>query len=440
MKKFASVLLVLCLTVLCSCGNEDGARRIEQGYGDYETVAPLPRAVTLYYGENGRILAFSGQVVSDGLVFKDVMELLLSGSEGYKSSFSGDVQLRSVTLMQNVLYIDLSERFLNMPTESFFECLAVMTHTFCAFSQVDFINVTVEGRQLTAPESGKPIMLLSEKSGSPAELAGRYRQMIAVENIYTAVYVRDQKNTCTVPETVSVTVTDGDYASALARATVTAPDGFFDDGFSLDGQPEYEDGTVRVNLIAPNGWKEENNWLGAEAMANTLSCLYPDALSFAVKISDRELNVIAEKTVKTTDAFSTVRWQAPITVPSAGGKISSSYMSAVPVSDGELVNFLNSYITAVAPNMPKNAVNAVTVSGDTVIVDLGKEYFEYYGELSPKDEYATVYALINTVCSYTETNEALILEDHRLRKTFSSNIALDNPLLPLPEKYIGALK
>ncbi len=440
MKKFASFLLVICLMLLCACKTEDGTRRIEQGYSDYETGAPLPRAVTLYYGENGRILAFSGQVVSDGLVFKDVMELLLSGTDGYKSSFPDDVQLRSVTLMQNVLYIDLSERFLNMSTESLFECLAVMTHTFCAFSQVDFINVTVEGRQLTAPENGKPIMLLSEKSGSPAELAGRYRQMIAVENIYTAVYVRDQKNTCTVPENVSVTVTDGDYASALARATVTAEDGFFEDGFSLDGQPEYEDGTVKVNLIAPSDWKEENNWLGAEAMANTLSCLYPDALSLTLKISDREQNEITEKNVKITDAFSAVRWQVPITVPSAGGKISSSYMSAVPVSDGELVNFLNSYISAVAPNLSGNAVNAVNVRGNTVIVDLGNEYFEYYGELSPKDEYATAYALINTVCAYTETNEALILEDHRLRKTFSGNIALDRPLLALPEKFTGALK
>lgn len=440
MKKLIALLLLLCLTVFCACQRNENSGRIEQGYSDYETVAPQPRAVTLYYCEEDKILAFSGQVVSDGLVFKDVMEQLLSGSDGYKSSFAGDVQLRSVTLMQNILYIDLSEHFLKMQADAIFECLAVMAHTFCAFSQVDFINITVEGRQLTAPDSGRPIMFLSEKSGTPASLAARYRQTMTVENIYTAVYVKDSKNTYTVPKTTGITVSDGDLASALARATVTAENGFFDEGFSLESQPEYESGTVTVSLIAPNGWKEESTWLGAEAMMNTLSCLYPDALSLLLRISDRDRNIVLEKTVKITEAFSAVRWQVPIVVPSSGGKLTSSYMSAVPVSDGELVSFLNGYISAVAPNMSENAVNAVTVRGDTVIIDLGSEYFAYYGELSAKDEYATVYALVNTVCAYTETKEALILEDHRLRKTFSGNIALDEPLLTLPEKFIGALK
>ena len=106
----------------------------------------------------------------------------------------------------------------------------------------------------------------------------------------------------------------------------------------------------------------------------------------------------------------------------------------------ELKNFVESYILTAAPSLKENAtVNAVAVRNDTVILDLTGEYFSAYSDIDSKSEYSVAYGLVSTVCAYSGTKKAVILQDHQLRSTFSGSIALSEPLLTLPEKFTEAL-
>lgn len=444
MKRAVAALLALMLLLAGCAKKQETQSTIPLKYGSYDIPSAEPKWVTLYYEDNGRVLAFPQQLnIGDGSVYSSVLDALLSGTkEGYKSAFDDGVQARSIMLLQNVIYIDLSAAFGNMPAERIFACLSVMAATFCAFSGVDFINVTVEGKQLVAPQSGRPVTLLSSRSGSPAELAARFSSAAPqAENIYACIFDTDETGAYLIPRAVSVTVTGGDYASALIKALLSEGGNLFAGGFSVLSKPEIENETLKVTLLAPSGWVKQDIRPGANAMLNTLSCAFPDAKNLHLEITDKEGKLIDSSEVSATDSFNGVRGRVQITVPGPGGKLCRGQMLIQPAADSdELKNFVQSYITSAASALAGTAtVNAVAVRNDTVIIDLTGEYFDFYSDLDSSDEYATVYALVTTVCSYSGTKKAMILQDHQMRSTFSGNIALSEPLLTLPEKFTEAL-
>lgn len=413
-------------------------------YGSYDIPSDEPRWVTLYYEDNGRVLAFPQQLnIGDGPLYSTVLNALLSGTkEGYRTAFAEGIQARSIMLLQNVMYIDLSAPFNNMSADRIFACLSVMAATFCAFSGVDFINVTVEGKQLFSPESERPITLLSARSGSPAELSSRFLSAAPeAENIYACIFDTDESGAYLIPQAVSITVTNGDYSSALVKALLSSGGRLFAGGFSIHSGPETDNETAKVTLLAPSGWAKQDMHTGTKAMLNTLSCIYPHLKSLTLEIVDRDENLLSSSSASASDSFNGVRGCVQITVPGTGGKLCRAQMLIEPAAGNEeLKNFVKSYISATASALSQKAtVNAVAVRNDTVIMDLTGEYFDFYSTLSPEDEFATVYALVSTVCAYSGTKKAVILQDHQMRSTFSGNIALSEPLLTLPEKFTGAL-
>ena len=63
----------------------------------------------------------------------------------------------------------------------------------------------------------------------------------------------------------------------------------------------------------------------------------------------------------------------------------------------------------------------------------------FVNSANSQSEYSVAYGLVSTVCAYSGTKKAVILQDHQLRSTFSGSIALSEPLLTLPEKFTEAL-
>lgn len=444
MKKAIAAAIVLVLLFAGCAKKEEEGTAIPVNFGAYDMPSTEPRWVTLYYEDNGRVLAFPQQLdIGDGVLYSAVLDALLSGTkEGYKTSFDEGVQARSIMLLQNVIYIDLSAPFEEMPAERIFACLSVMAATFCAFSGVDFINVTVEGRQLFAPESERPITLLSARSGSPAELAARFSGAAPeAENIYACVFDTDETGNYLIPQAVGITVTGGDYPSALIKSLLSYGKRLFEGGFSMYSKPEYNGENLKITLLAPSGWAGKDVRMGAEAMLNTLSCVYPHMKSLTLEVVDRNGQPLNSAEVSASESFNGVRGLVQVTVPGSGGKLYRTQMLIQPATGkDELKNFVESYIASAASALDEAVtVNAVTVRNDTVIMDLTDKYFEAYSSASPEEEYAAVYALVSTVCAYSGTKKAQILQDHQRRSTFSGSISLSEPLLTLPEKFTEAL-
>ena len=168
------------------------------------------------------ILAFSQPVVATDTLYEEIMRALLSGTaEGYVSPFSQGVTCRNIMLLQNILYIDMSWQFNEMPRENFFACISVLVATYTGFSEVSFVNLTVEGKQITLPERpAHPIMLLSRYTGTIQSLNNHYSRHVetdfsGIETFYGAMYVSDETNKYILPKRLEYIEEENAYYYAV---------------------------------------------------------------------------------------------------------------------------------------------------------------------------------------------------------------------------------
>lgn len=455
MKKLLPLLLCLCL--LAGCTHAPSPKDPQEiVLTPYTLPEPTPIRVTLYTPseDRSRVLAVSQPMVrTDASLFADVMTALLNGTGDYASVFPEGVTCRSILRVQNILFIDLSWQFEKTKddTETFFICLSVLANTFTQFAGVDFINVTVEGRQLTYPRLSLPVMLLSAFSGTVAEMIAAYNKASAQDAaadqltaFYGTVYVPGADNTL-LPVPLSMTARGGDYASALLGTLISRSAALFPEGFLAESRPVYDEQTkaLRVALTAPASWKVPAGWLAPQAILCTLNCLYGDCLTMRLTVKSEDGTELYKQEEPSSEVFSLIRSQIAVFMPNSAGtnlKRATLSLARTPGSD-DLASFVRAYLAAINPVFREKdgLVNNVLLRGDTVILDLGKAYFDAYADLPEESEYAVVYSLIVTVCAYADVKKALILEDQQTRSVFSSRIALDQPLLTLPSAYADSL-
>lgn len=457
MKKLLPLLLCLCLLAGCTLlPSQKDPREIV--LTPYTLPEPSAIRVTLYTPseDHSRVLAVSQPLVrTDASLYADVMTALLNGTGDYASVFPEEVTCRSILRVQNILFIDLSWQFEKTKddTETFFICLSVLANTFTQFAGVDFINVTVEGQQLTYPLLPLPVMLLSAYSGTVAEMIAAYNKTLAAHEdaapeqlsaFYGIIYVPGTDGTL-LPVPLSMTARGEDYASALLGTLISRSAALFPEGFLAESQPVCDafSKTLRVVLTAPASWKAPAGWLAPQAILCTLSCLYSDCLAMSLTVKSEDGTVLFSQEEPSTEYFSLIRSQIPVFMPnSAGTNLQRTTLSLArtPGSD-DPASFVRAYLAAINPVFREKdgLVNNVLLRGDTVILDLGKAYFDAYADLPEESEYAVVYSLIVTVCAYADVKKALILEDQQTRSFFTSRIALDQPLLTLPAAYADSL-
>ncbi|MBR6766115.1 MAG: GerMN domain-containing protein [Clostridia bacterium] len=453
MKKSVVVLLLIIALLFTSCAQKPEyiKETIKLTYSPFEMPVQEPQWVTLYYPseDNTAVLAFSQRLkAGNGSIYTRIMSALLSGTEeGYISPFPQGVSARSIMLVQDILYIDMSWQFMEMPTEQFFACVSVLANTFTALKEVSFINITVEGEQLTPP--GLPdhrIMLLSAYAGNISQLINEYKAISSgvSRTFYTAIYVADKSNKYIIPEVVSISLTESGYASKLLSALLTKSTAIFPDGFILSKAPKFSGSTLSVELTAPQDWNNSAGWLGPRAIVCTLDSLFPKMDTLSLTVSDPQGNELLKINEDTTHYYESIRSTVDVITPNSSGiglTHTKLLVSHMPESS-DIREFLNEYIVSLVPSFrDKSIVNSVLVSNDTVIIDLTKTYFQHFEaqQLSGEKEYASVYSLITTACSFSGTTKALILEDGRMRSTLSGHIKLDAPLLTLPESFIKSL-
>ncbi len=457
MKKIFLAVLLITAILLSACGQETEyfKEKMSVVLTPYDMPKVQPKWVTLYYPnqDNMNLLAFSQQITVDGSIYEDIMKALLLGTEeGYISPFPQGVSCRSIMLIQNILYIDMSWQFNEMPVEQFFACISVLASTFTGLNEVSFINVTVEGQQLTLPEmKDHPIMLLSSYTGTVSALTANYNRFkdkgTVIENFYGAIYVQDETGSFILPKALSMTVKEEGYASTLVSALLAESTAIFPAGFMLTGEPAYDasTGQIRVDLTCPQEWNYNEGWLGPHAIVSTLNSMYSLVKSISLKITDPQGNERALIEENTTEYFSKIKSVVRVLTPNATGTglmHTNMLVSNMPGS-GDVKSFINEYICALNPDFrsAESIVNGVVIDNDTVILDLDSKYFEHYYTVSAtqESEYAIIYSLIYTACTYTGTSRALILQDSQLRSTLAGYIKIDQELLSLPSEYVGSI-
>ncbi len=454
MKKLLTLLLVVAIMLLSACSSQEYIKnKIDLVLMPYDMPEAEAQWVTLYYPseDNSKVLTFSQKLSGSGSLYTSIMNALLSGTEeGYISPFPKGVSLRSIMLVQDILYIDLSWQFNKMDTDQFFACVSVLASTFTALNEVSFINITVEGAQLTAPKLPEhPIMLLSKYTGSISQLIQEYNALLndtsLQKTFYGTVYVADSTNNYILPEAVSITARETKYASALISALITKSPAIFPDGFIVSKAPTYSKNTLFVELTCPAGWSYSENWLGKDAIVCTLNSLYPELKNISLTVLDQQGKSVLSIKEDCTDCYNSIRSTVNVVTPKSNGTglmYTPLLVANMPSSDG-VKDFLNEYILSITPEFrgKESILNNVIVSHDTVIIDLTETYFLHFSEkgLAQQNEYAILYSLITTACTFTGTTKALILQDSQRRSTFCGHIKLDEPLLTLPSDFLSSL-
>ncbi|MBR2861917.1 MAG: GerMN domain-containing protein [Clostridia bacterium] len=451
MKKI--VICVLCLALLLSgCAvSQTEKEPIRVTLSPFEMPQEQPQWITLYYPseDKSRVLSYNKQMSRSDSLYEDIMTALLTSTQDYKSPFPSSVSCRSIMLTQNVLYIDLSQQFLLQEVQDFYACLSVLAETYCGLKEIDFINITVEGRQLFAPESnGNPIMFLSEYSGSISDMVAQHNERAnnssdALESLYCAVYVADPTGQFLLPQVKNLVSNKQDLGITLLRTLISSDESTFADGFLVQNLSARNE-TLAVELICPKDFEQKEGWLGPKAIACTLNSIYPDCKKIAVTVKDSSGAEIFSLQEDTTGSYNYIRSGVEVFIPDSSKKSlakASMLVTNVPGS-GDLTGFMNDYVYFVSPALKEKGkmVLDVNIYNDTVIIDLSEKYFAFHSPLDAREEYALVYSLISTACAFSGTNKAILLQDKQTRSTFGGSIVLSKALTTLPEEYLSSIK
>lgn len=463
-KTIAAGLLLLALLSSACAGNNSPMPKHNPAivFTPYEMPAQQPQTAALYYpsADNSYVLASTQPIrrSSQGSFYGDVMNALLNGTEaGYKSIFPEGVQCRSLMLVQNILYIDMSWHFLEMKPELFCACLSVLISTYTNFAEIEFINITVEGRQLTMPGlADQPLMLFSAYSGTISDLLNRYKALLRAEEtgesyidtFYAVVYTQDESRRYLLPQTVSITVQDKNYAAVIVSALISLETGtdIFMPGFTLAADPAFNETEkkLQVTLTAPPGWTAPSDWLAPQAIVSALDCIYPGTETISLLVQDTAGNALYTLEEESVYYFNFIRSQIDIYIPSSDESelMHSSMLVARMPGSGDLSHFIDEYICTLYPALRETdgVVNNVQLSGDTILMDMNEQYFNLYPELTAQQEYAVVYSMVLTACTYSGATKAQLLQDGQTRSYFKGSIRIDKPLLNLPDAYIASLK
>ncbi len=448
MKK-ALAALIICALFLSGCGkSEKSVPPMGISISEYKMPNSVSTWATLYYpsSDNTHMLAFSQEFTKVDSLTEQIASALLSGTEqGYISPFPDSTQLRSISLVQNILYVDLSSGFLTVSPEKFFGCVSSIAYTFCDLPQVDYVNITVDGKQLTSPVTGKPIMLLSKYNGNITDLSARYLQTSDIDSFYACLYEYDASKQYLLATVKNITVSGGNYSSAIINSLLSLESerNIFPKGLSLKENPSLSNGELSVTFNFPGTWEQSTSWLGFECCAASLSYLYPSASTLNLKVEDKENRTVFSRKDKIADCYGLVRSNVSVIVADNGKLAKSSILVSRLAVHDDLKNFTVQYFETVNPDFSDASllVNNVSLLGDTVIIDLSTEFFNYYcsKNMTSAEEYAVIFSLVSTLCTYTSSTKAMILQNNQIRSRFANSIILSYRLIALPDSYLDSL-
>ena len=449
MKKFLSAFVCLVLCFLCACTPQTTTEDTSKiTLSPYSMPQATGETVALYYPTKDflGVLASTEEIERKSQSFYfDVVSALLDGTKTFESAFLAGISCRSTMLVQNVLYLDFSHQFEKMEPLRLFACCAVLAKTFTSMEEIDFINITVEGKQLTYPNSTRRIMLLSRYSSDASSLLSIYNSLSSakdkqtIDTFYTVLY--SSSGNSLIPQVKSISVADNNYARAIVSQALTVDQTLFASGFSVKNV-SYKNSHVSIELTAPSGWKTPSGWLASRALAAALDCIYSDLKQVSLTVYGSAGELLYSLSHETGEIFNYIKSRVNVFVPSKNDVTFTTMLVSKVPSRNDLTDFMADYIASLAPALRDNdnVIRQIVFSDEMLILDLDEAFYLYFASQENQSEYATVYSIIATACAFSGANRVMFLQNGQVRSHFSSKISLKTPLYNLPKDFLDSLK
>jgi len=486
MKRFFSVLLIVIIISILLMGCTSQQKNIVTPNNSpvpFITVQKNNYEVTLFYPNNDfTAVVASSQSVAKKVgqsLYMNVMQALLgqdgTSRTGFSYAFDKDIDCRSIVQQENILYINFSWRFLAMPTDKIIAALVVLVNTYTQFSGVEFINISVEGKQLVIPDfPDRPIWLLNRFTNDPVELKDQLVQLkeqLATdkssmhERSYAVVYYNLKDSRYLMPEVRAIDVFAGDYSGAVINELLSGPKDIENElsnipsDFKLYEAISYSAAshTLKLSFVSDSQWVKPNGkWAALPSLINSLTHAVPD-------MENLEVSVYTPNANNTLD----LAYKDSATVSEYGGYIRSTINMFVPNKDFQkLINVKavmdsvpdeNSYslvfsqlISKLKIAIPKltqsvddsnnssSDINYIFTNDNTVIIDISEKLYNEFSVLTKQEEFLTAYSIVATMCEVSNTNKAQILVDGQRRQYLASSINILEPLLNVPTKQLNS--
>lgn len=465
-KKMIAVILAAAVLALSGCG---AAGPQEARPYSSETAGEIEPSYFELYGLSGAKLSGSVQAVSIGAQGKyySICEALMGRDDvkrdNFISVFDNGVILRSVKRQGDILYINFSDEFRFMPAEAIAQMLTALAQTFTGLTEINYISVGCEGRQLIIPEyNAHPVLLLDENNDDAEELI---RLWTDTQNAYkagmdhneetcAALYFKGASGGYYLPEARRFKLEGLNYADQLIgqllRGSAENGGRVFEDKITLLDPSEYSGGTLSISFLARDSYpKNEQLWPAIPSIALTLSHLYPDMTNINVSIKVQTENGYDEVYSYSSDTarfMGLIRSDAECFVPNSDCsglilvKMSVKAYDEVTAAR-EIIGGIMDAQAGGMENIKKvlfedekfdylGSVLGLWREGNCLVIDLSSEFHESLDELSYRQERMLAYSIVNSVCSNSDFTEILFLSDGKRIQTLGRTIVVSRPIIP----------
>jgi|GEM_PF-2777586 len=480
MKRLLSAILIgIMIIALVGCSDQQAvtpsaspAPYTEQRQGYYD--------VTLYYpnASSDSVLASSQKVkkTSDQSIYMDIMDALLDQDGENRSNFSyafdSDVVCRSIVQQQNILYINFSWRLMEMTADQIFAAIVVLVNTYTQFNDIEFINISVEGKQLTMPDfPERPLWLFSRFNDDVVDLKEQAALLktqyttdksAMEERKYAILYFNIPDTAYLIPEVRPVDVLGSDYAGKIIDELLSGPrnttlaQASLPSGFQLYEEIAFDESTktLRLSFVADTTWEiPTGEWSALPSLVNSLTHAVPEMETLSVSIfqsNDTLLERVYTASVSVSDYGGSIRSRISMYVPDENVTYlekSSAIVEYMPDEDSypEIMAQLLKRLSAVLPFTEGDTteeeyagmIHTVYTNSDTVIIDISDALYQQFSKLNTKEEFLAVYSIVATMCEATQTNKAQILVDGKKRQHFVSSVAIFGTLLNVPTDQLN---
>ncbi|NLA84924.1 MAG: GerMN domain-containing protein [Clostridiales bacterium] len=158
-----------------------------------------------------------------------VLNELIEGpkeAEQLVSALSKDTEIKSVEISEDIVTVDMSEKFYE--SEDMALARACLVNTILDFVNADYVKLMVEGWEATAFIDNREVMLglLTRYPMTHTEIQALEAQTFGnpeISRINRELYFQDYSGKFLLPEVRSITVRNGNYAEAIINELIKGP-------------------------------------------------------------------------------------------------------------------------------------------------------------------------------------------------------------------------
>nr|WP_162990943.1 GerMN domain-containing protein [Maliibacterium massiliense] len=392
------------------------------------------------------------------------MAQLLSGpsDERFTSPIPQDVRMLQSEQAADLVTVHLSEEILKLESLDLLKAKVCITNTLAAITGVQYVSVMCDGKELT-PIEGKTMSPMGLYSGTFSELYNRLQSTSPAANQEVALYFQDATRNYLVPEMRSVTVGE-DAIMAVFNELKKGPNdrrqytSMLATQVQLLSKPVYGQAPDGRSMVTIDLSRQANldqsarSLLLVGSLVLSVNAVRPDIDYVAINVAGRPANeymngLLGESNLLRRATFesyigNTVRLYFPSkdskvlvavnrTVDQgAVGQVSTLLEELFRGPQGNEVTMEPAIKALPVQVSAAEDILGIRIQDDLMTVNVSNSFLYRLSALSEAEQRATVYAIVNTLCSVAGITHVQFLMEGRQVATFGGMISFAGPLLP----------